>query len=233
MASGCGNGWNGGQYSLFRAVFGLYLFVHFVELVPWGAELFSNRGVLPHAAASPLIHLFPNVLALRDAPSFIECLLIIAAGLSFLCAAGQWDRVAALSLWYLWACLFGRDPLIANPALPYVGWLLLAHVFLPPAPYGSWAARGRPDPRGAWYMPQAIYLLAWLLMALGYAYSGCTKLVSPSWLDVTALARVLENPLHRPGLPRAKLLVMRGGLLRVFNLGVLCVVVSIWTIGVM
>src|SRR5207245_3602172 len=60
MNTGSENGWTGGQYSLFRAVFGLYLFVHFVELVPWGAELFSNRGVLPHAAASPLIHLFPN-----------------------------------------------------------------------------------------------------------------------------------------------------------------------------
>ena len=221
MNTGSENGWTGGQYSLFRAVFGLYLFVHFVELVPWGAELFSNRGVLPHAAASPLIHLFPNVLALWDAPIFIECLLIIAAGLSFLFAAGQWDRVAALSLWYLWACLFGRDPLIANPALPYVGWLLLAHVFLPPAPYGSWAARGRPDPRGAWHMPQAIYLLAWLLMALGYTYSGCTKLVSPSWLDGTALARVLENPLARPGLLRDTLLVMPRGLLRVFTWGAL------------
>ena len=221
MNTGSENGWTGGQYSLFRAVFGLYLFVHFVELVPRGAELFSNRGVLPHAAASPLIHLFPNVLALWDAPIFIECLLIIAAGLSFLFAAGQWDRVAALSLWYLWACLFGRDPLIANPALPYVGWLLLAHVFLPPAPYGSWAARGRPDPRGAWHMPQAIYLLAWLLMALGYTYSGCTKLVSPSWLDGTALARVLENPLARPGLLRDTLLVMPRGLLRVFTWGAL------------
>ncbi len=221
MNTGSENGWTGGQYSVFRAVLGLYLFVHFVELVPWGAELFSNRGALPHAAASPLIHLFPNVLALWDAPIFVQCLLITAAGLSFLFTVGLWDRAAALSLWYLWACLFGRNPLIANPSLPYVGWLLLAHVFLPPAPYGSWAARGRPDPRGTWHMPQAIYLLAWLLMALGYTYSGCTKLVSPSWLDGTALARVLENPLARPGLLRDTLLVMPRGLLRVFTWGAL------------
>ena len=39
------NGWTGGQYSAFRAVFGTYLFVHFVQLVPWGAELFSRCGI--------------------------------------------------------------------------------------------------------------------------------------------------------------------------------------------
>ena len=41
------NGWTGGQYSRFRLVLGLYLCVHFVHLVPWGAELFSRAGVLP------------------------------------------------------------------------------------------------------------------------------------------------------------------------------------------
>lgn len=48
------NGWSGGQYSLFRALLGLYLLVHFADLVPWGAELFSRRGVLPDASVSPL-----------------------------------------------------------------------------------------------------------------------------------------------------------------------------------
>jgi predicted DCC family thiol-disulfide oxidoreductase YuxK len=35
-------------------------------------------------------------------------------------------------------------------------------------------------------------------MALAYSYSGYTKLISPSWVDGSALARVLENPLARP-----------------------------------
>jgi predicted DCC family thiol-disulfide oxidoreductase YuxK len=89
-------------------------------------------------------------------------------------------------------------PLIANPGLPYVGWMLLAHACLPPAPYGSLAARGRTDPGNGWSMPPAIFLVAWVLMALGYTYSGYTKLVSPSWLNGTAVARVLDNPLARP-----------------------------------
>ncbi len=112
------NGWTGGQYSLFRIVFGLYLFVHFVALVPWGAELFSSVGVLPHATASPLVHLFPNVLALFDAAGFVQGLLAVGALLSLVFALGRWDRMAALVLWYCWACLLGRNPLILNPRCP-------------------------------------------------------------------------------------------------------------------
>ena len=96
----------------------------------------------------------------------------------------------------------GRNPLIENPALPYIGWILLAHALLPGAPYGSLAARGRVDPRGSWRMPPPIFGAAWVLMAIGYTYSGWTKLVSPSWIDGSAIAHVLQNPLARPGLLR-------------------------------
>jgi predicted DCC family thiol-disulfide oxidoreductase YuxK len=199
------NGWTGGQYSAFRAAFGAYLFVHFVQLVPWGAELFSGQGVLPRSA-SPLLHLFPNVLALNDSPVVVTALLVGGAALSVLFAVGLYDRVAAVGLWYVWACLFGRDPLISNPSLPFVGWMLLAHACLPAAPYGSLAARGRSDPGSGWRFPQPIFVAAWVVMALGYSYSGYTKLVSPSWVDGTALSRVLDNPLARPGPLRELLL---------------------------
>ena len=215
------NGWTGGQYSLFRAIFGLYLFIHFCALVPWGPELFSNRGALPEAAASPLIHLFPNVLAVFDGALFVQGLIIVAAFLSLLFASGQWDRIAALVLWYLWACLLGRNPLISNPSIPYVGWLLLVHVFLPPAPYGSWTARARRESGTSWRMPESLFLLAWVLMALWYSYGGYTKLVSPSWLDGTALARILESPLTRPGFLRETLLALPETSLRLATWGAL------------
>ncbi len=196
------NGWTGGQYSLFRALFGLYLLVHFVDLIPWGAELFSDRGAMAIGAASPLLYLFPNILAGYDAPWFVALLLSSAAMASLFFALGVWDRTAALLQWYVLACLFGRNPLIANPALPFVGWMLVAHIMLPKAPYGSLSSRGRIDPRGDWYMPQAYFIAAWIVMALGYSYSGYTKLMSPSWVDGSALARVLENPLARPTILR-------------------------------
>jgi predicted DCC family thiol-disulfide oxidoreductase YuxK len=214
------NGWTGGQYSVFRAVFGAYLCVHFLGLLPWGTEVFSNQGVLPQGSASPLLHL-PNVLALCDSPAFVMGLLATGAVLSVLFAAGVCDRVAAVALWYVWACLFGRNPLIYNPSLAFVGWMLLAHAFLPRAPYGSWAARGRLDPGGGWRLPPPIFLAAWVVMSLGYAYSGLTKLDSPSWVDGTALAHVLENPLARPGPLRQMLLSLPEGVLRFATWGAL------------
>jgi hypothetical protein len=215
------NGWTGGQYSIYRALLGLYLFVHFVRLIPWGREVFSNAGVLPNASASPLLHLFPNVLALWDGRAFIAFFLILGTLLAVVMAFGWHDRAAALALRYLWACLLGRNPLIGNPSLPFVGWLLLTHAVLPSAPYGSWAARGRPDPRGNWQMPSFVFALAWALMAVGYTYSGYTKLVSPSWVDGSALFRVLQNPLARPTFLRILVLGMPFGLLRTSTWGAL------------
>jgi predicted DCC family thiol-disulfide oxidoreductase YuxK len=214
-------GWTGGQYTVYRFLLGSYLLVHFVRLIPWGREIFSNEGVLPNSSVSPLLHLFPNVLALWDSPAVITCLLVLGALLSVVFAFGWHDRVAALALWYLWACLFGRNPLIGNPSLPFIGWLLLAHSVLPSAPYGSWAARGRPDPRGNWQMPAFVFGLAWALMAVGYSYSGYTKLVSVSWLDGSALFRVLQNPLARPTFLRTLVLGMPVGLLRLGTWGAL------------
>jgi hypothetical protein len=204
----------GQQYSLYRLIFGTYLFIHFAELIAWGPELFSDRGVLPNPTLSPLAHLFPNVLALWDSAPFIQGLLALAAALSVLFAVGLWDKIAAVTIWYIWACLLGRNPLISNPSIPFVGWLLLAHTLLPGAPKGSLAAwKGKCN--SDWQMSPDIYAFAWILMALGYTYSGYTKLVSPSWVDGTALSRVLHNPLARADFLNNTLLAMPSTFLRV------------------
>lgn len=205
--------WTGGQYSLVRALLGLYLALHFLVLIPWGPELFSDRGMLPDASLSPFHAIFPNLLFVLDGAGSVVALLVVGALASGLLAAGIADRVAALGLWYIWACLFTRNPFIANPSLPFIGWLLLAHAALPAAPYGSWAARRRADPGGGWRMPREIFVAAWIVMAVGYSYSGYTKLISPSWLDGSALARVLANPLARPTLLRELLLALPASVL--------------------
>lgn len=189
--------WTGGQYSIFRALLGAYLFVHFLHLLPWSAEVFSNRGMLAQAGASPLFHLFPSVLALSDAPWMVASLLGVGAACAVLFGFGRYDKPAALAVWYVLACLFSRNPLIANPALPYVGWMLLAHLFIPSAPYGSLAAAGRSDPGGDWIMPRPIFIAAWVVLGLSYSYSGYTKLLSPSWVSGDTVGYVLQNPLAR------------------------------------
>jgi predicted DCC family thiol-disulfide oxidoreductase YuxK len=192
------HGWTGGQYSVFRATLGIFLCIHFANLVPWGAELFSSAGALADSTHSPLAYAFPNILTWIDAPWFVTAVLVAASLGSLLFAAGVRDRILAVALWYVWACLFGRNPLISNPSLPYIGWMLLFHAALPGTPFGSWSMRGRTDPGGEWRLPNSFYSVAWLVLVVGYTYSGYTKLISMSWVDGSALREVLESPLARP-----------------------------------
>ena len=58
-------------------------------------------------------------------------------------------------------------------------------------------------------------------MALGYSYGGITKLVSPSWIDGSALKHVLGNPLARPHALRDALLMLPDVLTRIATWGAL------------
>jgi len=196
----------GGQYSVYRFLLGLYLCVHFAQLVPYGPEVFSHSGVLPDARLSPFTGLFPNFLRWFDGPLVVQGALLAGVFLSAALAIGRSDRLAAVLIWYLWACLFGRNPLISNPGLPYIGLLLVVHALLPAGPYGSWRARGRADPGGDWAMDRNLWRVVWILMAVGYTYSGVSKLSSPSWTHGEALEQLLHNPLARPGWIRDALL---------------------------
>ena len=66
-------------------------------------------------------------------------------------------------------------------------------------------------------MPPLIFAVAWFLMAAGYSFSGATKLISPSWIDGTALQRVLESPLARPTFLREMMLSLPQALLRLLT----------------
>jgi hypothetical protein len=180
-------------YAVARAAFGAYLFVHFAMLIPWAHEVFVE--VLPRES-SPFLRVFPNVLLFADVATPMIVLATIA---SLFFAFGRFDRIAAVILWYVLACLFGRNPLILNPSMPFAGWLLLAHAVAP----------GR------------VFAPTWIVMSLGYSYSGYTKLISPWWVDGTALARVLENPLARPSFVRDLVLALPSPLLQATTWGAL------------
>jgi len=207
------NGWTRGQFLVFRVVFGLYLVYHFLSLLPWGAELFSSQGVLPQGTMSPLFRLFPNIFLLSDSPLFVQVCLLVAAVSSLLLAIGKFDRVMAVLVWYLWACLYGRNPLIGNPSLPFIGWLLLAYGLMPSLSNRKKQSSSSED-SDSWKMPADIFTAAWILMAVAYSYSGYCKLVSPSWVDGTALRHVLSNPLARDTMLRVSLLALPMWLLK-------------------
>ena len=217
------NDWTGGQYSVLRALFGATLLVHFIQLLVFGEELPSTAGPLADVTANPLHQLFPELFFVWDSPAAVATLIAFGAAASFALLIGCRDRIASLVLWYVWACLFVRTPLIAHPSLPIVGLLLLVHAALPARPFGSWDARGRLDPDSGWRMPSGIYTTAWIVMALGYSYSGATKLLSPSWIDGSALAYILDNSIIRPAFLQETLSSMPSPLIRIAAWGVLTV----------
>ena len=215
------NDWTANQYRLFRVLLGAYLLVHFSHLLPWSGEVFSNAGMLPNAEQSPLFGIVPNVLALADTPVFVVTLVAAAAVAAIAFAFGYHDKVAALFLWYVLACLFGRNPLIANPALPYVGWMLLAHLFIPALPRGPLPEVAAADASTSWEMPRPLFAASWIVLALAYSYSGYTKLLSPSWVTGDAIGYVLQNPLARDYFLRDWFLALPADALRILTWSVM------------
>jgi predicted DCC family thiol-disulfide oxidoreductase YuxK len=184
----------GGQYSLFRFLFGTYILIHFAYLLPYGGELFGAEGMLASGDLSPLFAVAPSLLHLSDAPWVVEMLLLSGAVAALFLAAGRFDRIAAGWILLVLISVFTRNPLIANPAMPYMGFMLLVHLCVSGAYLGR---AGQAQTDFGWRLPQHIFFAAVLILALSYSYSGYTKLLSPGWVAGDTVAYVLENPLAR------------------------------------
>lgn len=158
------NSWSGGQYSLFRVALGTYWLGYF--LLPWW------HGVNPPAGTA-----------------VVRVACVVSA---LLLCVGVWDGVAAGALlgFVLLALIRGdgREAL----SLACLGWLSLAHLLLPRAPYGSWVARGRIDPAGSWRMSPRLFALGWVVLSLAYAYAGYGQLQAARRLDGSALVYAFE-----------------------------------------
>ena len=140
--------WTGGQYSVYRALLGTWLLVRLLLLVP------------EHPARG---------LALAGAAG---CAALII---------GWYDRVAAAALVGIQAVLAltaaARDPACLSWMTTALALVLPAcHLAAAPAPYGSWAARGRPDPAGTWHWPPGVRAGAWIGLILVYAVGGVSLL---------------------------------------------------------
>ncbi len=196
----------GGFYTLFRVGLGAYLFIHFAHLLPWAMEVFGNGGLIKESHNSPFMGIFPNPLAVFDTQWMLSGLLIIGSACGLLIAAGKWDRIASLISAVILAWLYQRNPLIANPSLPLVGWMLIAHCFVKQTSIGTIKSVQASNIDYSWRLPNFIWIAAWIVLAVAYTYSGYTKLLSPSWVDGSAISIVLENPLARDHLLRSLLL---------------------------
>ncbi|MEM1083395.1 MAG: DCC1-like thiol-disulfide oxidoreductase family protein [Verrucomicrobiota bacterium] len=199
---------SGWQFALFRIVFGSYLALHFLQLIPYGAELFGGSGLIPDVALNPTAGLFPTPFGLPLSDGVIALILVLLVVASLMFTVGVGRPWVALLLWFGWSALFHRNNLIANPSIPYVGLLLLLCALVPKGEPLSFGGKSRD-----WAMPGWIWRCAWVLMAVGYSFSGWTKLSSPSWIDGTAMKYLLENPLARDAWTRDLMLMLPDAIL--------------------
>ena len=141
------HGWSGGQYSVWRFALGLGLI-----------ELFAGPLVGRPPAGHPLIWL-PAWSEAGWAPWWALAGCLCAS----LLALGRWDRIAAWCLFFLLP--WHGEGAIWSSLISPLHLLLGLHLFLPPAPYGSLAAAGRPDPDGEWHLPDKAYALVHVFLA--------------------------------------------------------------------
>ena len=164
------SGWTGGQYSIFRALLGAFLLSHFVQLSLWAWDLPSG---------------------------FVLVVTLIAAVASLLFIVGIADKWAALFLGFALVSLYGLNPALPKASVTCLGWMLLAHLLMRKAPYGSLAARGRPDPGAGWRVPFALVFGTWLLLAWSYLLAGHSVAFGPQTVAGVFLPDVFPDPYLR------------------------------------
>ncbi len=169
-----GNRWSGGQYSVVRAIWGVGLIVFFLLFGGSGGWDFSQT---PLWSVPPRFHVLASVL------------FCAAAGLLII---GLWDRLA------VWLLFFSTpwptdDFWLSALWLPPLHFMYVVHFLTPPAPYGSWAARGRPDPAGGWRFPRLLYAVVWLYIAAAALAIGLKESLHPNFPVGAGLAEWLAS----------------------------------------
>ena len=182
------------QFSIFRIMLGVYLLLHFIFLFPFSNTLFSNEGMLSSPELNPLYGLFPiNLFHWFDEPLFIKLFLILLIFSSSGLILGFKRRWISAILLYGWLALFNRNNFTLTPGIAFIGWLLLAMIFIPEGEPYSFRRKTNTE----WEMPQIVFAGAWFIMSLAYTCSGIDKLGSPSWINGTAIPKLLYSPLMR------------------------------------
>ncbi len=152
-----------------------------------GGQYSAVRALVGVALAAHFLTRLPQ----EGPPWIVAGALVAAATLAATFAAGWRDRAVAVALAGAWAVL----ALLRSDALFPSGLALLGvHALLPRAPYGSWDARGRPDPGGGWRFPPGLFAFAWVLLVGVCGVRGALALRATP-LDPAALALVACVPL--------------------------------------
>jgi hypothetical protein len=147
------------QFKTFRILLGAWLAYHFISLVPYSNEMFSNENVL-----------------------FVICAAALAA---VLLAANFARKFMALYLYGTLVFLIYSNKFYYDIDLDYLGWLLLASVFVSETKEGKYE------------IPTILFWGAWAVLGLSYTLSGVSKFSDQNWQDGRAISLVMNQAVSR------------------------------------
>ena len=125
---------------------------------------------------------FPSILYIYPDPQSCLIAIYLCCFLSLLLCIGLFRRLSALTLWYLFCCLWNQNEMFWSPAMPFLCWLLLLFGFVQSGERLSIY----PKPKKDWRMDKRYKQLAFFTLALGYSVSAVsyTHLTLPTICSV-------------------------------------------------
>jgi len=177
------------HFSFVRILMGLYCALFFFFLKGRAKDLFSNQGIFSDPTTHVTYGYFPSILHVFSSPAFCEWLCVALSILGLCLVLGIFRRISAFLIWYGLCSLWNQNEHFWSPALPFVGWQLLAYSFIP---LGEPLCLLKSKQQKNWTIPPGFIKIAWLTLGLAYTISGMYKFISPSWYDGTAIRQIMN-----------------------------------------
>lgn len=147
------------QFKIFRIILGGWLTYHFLSLAPYSKEIFSEEHFLYVISTA--------------------CLAAV------LLAANFARRIMALYLYGALVFLIYSNKFYYDIDLDYLGWLLLASVFVTESKDGKHE------------VPAILFWGAWAVLGFSYTLSGISKFSDQRWQDGSAISLIMNPAVSR------------------------------------
>lgn len=158
------NGWSGGQYSVVRFSFGLYLAFHFLC-----TALDSNILLAaPIQTSSSFLPTLMNPFFWSSQSLFSTMLLFLFSLLALTFAIGCWDKIIAPFLLFAVASSSSLLTPFIQPHIDLIFAFLIFHIITPINPWGS-VSTIKNGINYKWHIPDKLHHLSWYLCGLIYA----------------------------------------------------------------
>ncbi len=174
-------------FGITRIALAAYIVTYALLLIPYLIELYSPDGLIFRLQDSVVYNPLLSFLHLRE-PLAIKIVLGMQIAIAIIFGLGLYQKISAFLLWVIHIYFFNLNPYVNSPEYSYIGWLLLVFVVIPQRT-GIAVIKSNSN----WEPPKYLREGAWIILGVSYANSGILKALSPSWLEGTALIKIIAD----------------------------------------